>query len=173
MVGGSGVPTAAEVAAQAEIILCGLVTATFVLGPFGAATKMKLINNLLSAVHPAAAAEAMALGVKAGFAPDLIAEVLASGSGRSKFLLSRAPLTMARRFGQSSGSLNLFAKYLDHIPALADEVGGATPLFDAARACFQTALAQGRGDEDIAVVFEVLEAMTRRHGRTVVTKLLG
>ena len=67
----------------------------------------------------------------------------------------------ARQFDGSKGSLNLFAKYLKHIPELADEVGGATPWFDAARSCFETALKQQRGDEDIAVVFEVIEAMRR------------
>ena len=142
--------------------LCRAVTAeAFVLGPFGAATKMKLINNLLSAVHTAAAAEAMALGVKAGFEPDLLARVLSSGSGSSKFLVSRAPLMAARRFDQPSGRLKLFGKYLEHIPELAADAGCATPLFDAAKRCFEEALAQGRGDEDIAVVFEVIEAMPR------------
>jgi hypothetical protein len=37
----------------------------------------------------------------------------------------------------------------------------ATPLFEAARSCFETALKQKRGEEDIAVVFEVIEAMRR------------
>ena len=142
--------------------VCRLIAEeTFLLGRFGAATKMKLINNLLSAVHTAAAAEAMALGVKAGFDPHLLARVLSKGSGSSKFLVSRAPLMAARHFDGSKGPLNLFAKYLKHIPELADEVGGATPLFDAARSCFETALKQQRGDEDITVVFEVIEAMSR------------
>jgi 3-hydroxyisobutyrate dehydrogenase-like beta-hydroxyacid dehydrogenase len=142
--------------------VCQLVAEeTFLLGRFGAATKMKLINNLLSAVHTAAAAEAMSLGVKAGFEPHLLARVLSKGSGSSKFLVSRAPLMAARRFDGSIGPLKLFAKYLKHIPELADEVDCATPLFDAARSCFETALKQERGEEDIAVVFEVIEAMRR------------
>jgi len=141
---------------------CRLVAEeTFNLGPFGAATKMKLINNLLSAVHTAAAAEAMALGVKAGFEPQLLARVLSKGSGSSKFLVSRAPLMASRRFKGSRGPLKLFAKYLKHIPELADQAECATPLFDAARSCFEIALRQERGEEDIAVVFEVIEAMKR------------
>lgn len=142
--------------------VCRLIAAeTFVLGPFGAATKMKLINNLLSAVHTAAAAEAMALGTKVGFEPNLLARVLSTGSGSSKFLISRAPLMAARRFDGSMGPLKLFAKYLKYIPELAKEADCATPLFDAAMSCFETALKQGRGDADIAVVLEVIEAMKR------------
>jgi 3-hydroxyisobutyrate dehydrogenase-like beta-hydroxyacid dehydrogenase len=144
-----------------------LAEETFVLGPFGAATKMKLINNLLSAVHTAAAAEAMALGVKVGFEPNLLANVLSKGSGSSKFLVSRAPLMATRRFDGSKGPLNLFAKYLRHIPELATEANCATPLFDAARACFEAALQRGQGEADIAVVFEVIEAMKRTDGDTL------
>jgi 3-hydroxyisobutyrate dehydrogenase len=142
--------------------LCKLVADdTFVLGAFGAATKMKLINNLLSAIHTAAAAEAMALGVKSGFPPEVLAQVLSKGSGSSKFLISKAPLIAARRFDVSSGPLKLFEKYLRHIPELAEEANCATPLFDTARVCFDVALQRGLGDADIAVVYEVILSMKR------------
>lgn len=147
--------------------LCHLVTdQVFVLGAFGAATKMKLINNLLSAVHTAAAAEAMSLGVKAGFDPRLLERVLCAGSGSSKFLISRAPLMADRSYSYSTGTLKLFEKYLHHIPELSQEAGASTPLFDAAKGLFETALSQGRGAQDIAVVYEVIAAMDGSRGMT-------
>lgn len=146
--------------------VCDAVTAkTFHLGPFGAAARMKLINNLLSAVHNLAAAEAMALGVKAGFEPKLLVEVLTSGSGTSAFLASRAPYMAERRFEPSAGALATFEKYLDLIPRLAEDVACATPLFDAAERCYRAALAEGRGGQDIAAMFEVVEAMPRGRNR--------
>ncbi|WP_198384053.1 NAD(P)-dependent oxidoreductase [Roseomonas sp. KE2513] len=161
--GGGSIYLAGD-AAAVELCLpfCGLVTGeVFNLGSFGAATKMKLVNNLLSAVHTAAAAEAMALGVKVGFQPDLLAKVLASGSGSSKFLVSRAPVMASRQFDSSTGRLSVFSKYLEHIPDLADNAGCATPLFDAARRCFQAALDRGWGSRDIAVVYDVIQEMSR------------
>ena len=43
----------------------------FYLGPFGAATKMKLIANTMVCVHNLMAAEALNLGRRAGLDPDL------------------------------------------------------------------------------------------------------
>jgi 3-hydroxyisobutyrate dehydrogenase len=151
-----GEPAACERVKQACLTM---VAEVFVLGPFGAANRMKLINNLLSAVHVAAAGEAMALGVKAGFEPTLLAKVLATGSGSSKYLVSRGPMMAQRAFAVHSGALKIFAKYLDYIPVLANEVGAGTPMFDAAKRCFEVALAEGHGDEDIAVVYEAIAEM--------------
>jgi 3-hydroxyisobutyrate dehydrogenase-like beta-hydroxyacid dehydrogenase len=44
------------------------------LGPFGAATKVKLINNLLVGLHIAGAAQAMAIGLRADINPELLIE---------------------------------------------------------------------------------------------------
>ena len=141
---------------RVEPVLAALFDRIFRLGPFGAATRMKLINNLLSTVHTMAAAEAMALGTRAGFDPKLLAEVLSAGSGSSKFLVSRAPSMAARHFPADTGALIVFRKYLEHIPELAEAAGAPTPLFDAARLWFERAIEAGRGDEDIAVVYDIL-----------------
>jgi 3-hydroxyisobutyrate dehydrogenase len=141
---------------RVEPLLGTVVDRVFRLGAFGQATRMKLINNLLSTVHTMAAAEAMALGTKVGFDPALLAEILAAGSGSSKFLISRAPMMAARDFEAGSGGLMVFRKYLEHIPELAEEVDAPTPLLDTARLWFERAIAEGHGQEDIAVVYETL-----------------
>jgi 3-hydroxyisobutyrate dehydrogenase-like beta-hydroxyacid dehydrogenase len=67
-------------------------------GPFGAASKVKLINNLLVAINIAATAEAMALGLKAGVDVDLMIKAVASGSG------GRPSSAFARLGWRSAGS---------------------------------------------------------------------
>ena len=151
-----------QTTAERLLPLCLQIAAeAYYLGPFGAANRMKLINNLLSAIHTAAAAEAMALGFKAGFEPTLLARVLASGSGSSKYLVSRGPMMARRDFTDHAGAMKIFAKYLDYIPVLADEANCATPMFDAAKTCFEQALAEGHGDEDMAAVYEAIANMKR------------
>lgn len=138
--------------------LCGAIAdEAFLVGPFGNATRLKLINNLLSTVHTLAAAEAMALGVKAGFEPHVLARALAAGSGSSKYLASRAPMMADRNFPGTMGTIGIFGKYLGYIPELAATADAATPLFDEARRWFQAAIAE-QPQSDMAVVFELLLA---------------
>ena len=47
---------------KVEPVIKGFADMCLYFGPFGAASKVKLVNNLLVAIHIAAAAEAMALG---------------------------------------------------------------------------------------------------------------
>ncbi len=61
-----------EACAQAERYVRGFADTCLYFGSFGAASRVKLVNNLLVAVHIAAAAEAMALGLKAGVDVDLM-----------------------------------------------------------------------------------------------------
>ena len=134
---------------------------SFIVGPFGHATRLKLINNLLSTVHTMAAAEAMALGVKSGFEPHVLARALGAGSGSSKYLVSRAPMMADRRFGGELGAIGLFGKYLGYIPDFAAEADAATPLFDVARHWFLAAIEGGHATQDMAVVFELVLAAGR------------
>src|SRR5215475_10746927 len=62
----------AEAAKKAEAVARGFSDIVHYFGPFGSASKVKLVNNLLVAIHIAATAEAMALGLKAGVDVDLM-----------------------------------------------------------------------------------------------------
>lgn len=141
-----------------------IVPEIFVLGPYGSSSKMKLVNNLLVAIHTTAAAEAMALGVKAGFAPELLASILTLSSGSSRALTSRIPLMVARQFYESSGPLKsngplkLFSKYLHYIADLAKAADSATPLFNAASRIYEEALHQGFDSGDMSIVYEIISA---------------
>ena len=58
-----------EAARTIDPVIKGFADSSFYFGAFGAATKVKLINNLLVAIHIAATAEAMSLCMKAGIDP--------------------------------------------------------------------------------------------------------
>src|SRR5262249_40523199 len=74
---------AAEAPKRVEPVIKGFADMCLYFGPFGAATKVKLVNNLLVALNIAATAEAMALGLKAGVDVDLMIKAIANGSGGS------------------------------------------------------------------------------------------
>jgi 3-hydroxyisobutyrate dehydrogenase-like beta-hydroxyacid dehydrogenase len=50
------------------------------------------------------------------------------------------------------------AHYLDRAAGMARQAGAATPLLDKTREYYLIADAEGRGDQDIAAVIELLEA---------------
>src|SRR5262249_57921570 len=78
----------AEAVRRVEPIVAGFADLCLHLGEFGAATKVKLVNNFLVALHIAGAAQAMALGLKSGVDKDPLIKAVATGSRRSHPLRS-------------------------------------------------------------------------------------
>ena len=72
----------AEAAKKVEPVGKGFADLSIYFGPFGGASKVKLINNLLVSINIAAAAEAMALGLKAGVNINTMIEAVADGQWR-------------------------------------------------------------------------------------------
>ena len=85
-------------AKKAERVVGGFADSCLYFGKFGAASRVKLVNNLLVAINIAATAEAMALGLKAGVDVDLMIKAIATGSGGSTQFAIRAPWMAQRRF---------------------------------------------------------------------------
>ena len=67
-------------------------------GPAGHATLVKLVANLLVAVHSLAAAEALNMAKKAGVDPSRVLEILASGAAGSRMLDVRGPMIVRDEF---------------------------------------------------------------------------
>src|SRR6185436_9616815 len=122
----------ADACKKVEPVVKGFADMYLYLGPFGSATNVKLINNMLVAINIAAAAEAVALGLKAGVDINLMIKAIANGSGGSTQFGIRAPWMAERRFKPVQGSPALLAHYFEKIEGLAGSVGTATPLFDRA-----------------------------------------
>jgi 3-hydroxyisobutyrate dehydrogenase len=152
----------ADACKKLERVVKGFADMCLYFGPFGAASKVKLVNNLLVAIHIAAAAEAMALGLKAGVDVDLMIKAIASGSGGSTQFGIRAPWMAERRFLPVQGAAVQLSHYFEMIEDWADRSGTATPLLDRAKELYQRCIDMGHGaDKDVAVMVDVISAMPR------------
>jgi 3-hydroxyisobutyrate dehydrogenase-like beta-hydroxyacid dehydrogenase len=151
-----------EAAKKAEQVVRGFTDIVHYFGPFGAASKVKLINNLLVAVHMAAAAEAMALGLKAGVDVDLMIKAVASGSGGSTQFGIRAPWMAQRRFLPAQGDAIGLSHYFELIGDFADRADVATPMLDRAAELFYRCIDMGLGAHDNAVMVDVITKLPRK-----------
>ncbi len=115
---------------KAESVVAGFADSCLYFGEFGAASRVKLVNNLLVAINIAATAEAMALGLKAGVDVPLMIKAIATGSGGSTQFGIRAPWMAERRFKPMQGSVPGLQHYFGMIDDFAKSVGVATPLLD-------------------------------------------
>ena len=148
----------AGLADECSPVLKAITENRFHLGPYGAAVAMKLIANYLLTIHTLAAAEAMNMGARAGFDPALVAKVISQGAGNSTMFAIRAPMMAERKFSPAPGPFNTLDKYLNLGEEMAQGLGCASPLFDAAAPYFRRALSQGMGEQDISAVIALIEA---------------
>ncbi|MGD9538103.1 MAG: NAD(P)-dependent oxidoreductase [Alphaproteobacteria bacterium] len=126
-------------------------------GPFGNGMRMKLVANLLVAVHNCAAAEALTLARKAGLDPKLVQETLREGAGGSRMWDIRGPMMVERRYTPATMKIDVFQKDLSLMTAFAAELRCPAPLLDAAAKLYDEAEAAGLGAQDSAAVCAVLE----------------
>jgi 3-hydroxyisobutyrate dehydrogenase-like beta-hydroxyacid dehydrogenase len=151
-----------DAATKVEPVIRGFTDVVHYFGPFGAASKVKLINNLLVAVHMATTGEAMALALKSGVDPDLLIKAVAGGSGGSTQFGIRAPWMAQRRFLPAQGTAFGISHYFDLIADLADRAGVATPMLDRAVELYSICIDMGLGEHDNAVMVDVIASLPRR-----------
>jgi 3-hydroxyisobutyrate dehydrogenase len=146
---------------KVEPIVAAFAESCLHLGEFGAATKVKLVNNFLVALHIAGTAQAMALGLRTGVDKDLLIRAVATGSGASTQFGIRAPWMAERRFMPQQGSAPGLAHYLDTAKDMARRAGIATDLLDCLISVFARAI-PGIGERDVAAILEYFEATYSR-----------
>jgi len=117
----------------------------------GAGSKVKMINQLLAGVHIAAAAEAMAMGIRSGADPAVLYEVISNSAGSSWMFQNRVPHILAGDYTPLS-SVNIFVKDLGIVLDTAKKSAFPLPLTATAHQMFLTAAAAGRGGEDDSAV---------------------
>jgi len=146
---------------KAERVVAGFADSCLYFGVFGAASRVKLVNNLLVAIHIAATAEAMALGLKAGVDVELMIKAIATGSGGSTQFGIRAPWMAARRFSPAQGTVPGLQHYFEMIEEFAGSVGVATPLLDRAAELYQRFIDMGFAELDGAAMVDVIGSLPR------------
>ncbi len=146
---------------KAERVVSGFADSCIYFGEFGAASRVKLINNLLVSINIAATAEAMALGLKAGVDVPLMIKAIATGSGGSTQFGIRAPWMAERRFQPVQGPVPALQHYFDMIGDMADQLGVATPILDCVMPLYQQFMDMGFGGDDVARMVDVMSALPR------------
>ena len=152
----------ADACKKAERVVAGFADSCLYFGEFGAASRVKLVNNLLVAINIAATAEAMALGLKAGVDVPLMIKAIATGSGGSTQFGIRAPWMADRRFQPVQGDVPGLQHYFGMIDDMAKEVGVATPILDCVIPLYQRFVDMGFVGEDVAKMVDVLGALPRK-----------
>jgi L-threonate 2-dehydrogenase len=120
----------------------------------GLGAQVKVINQLLVGVHIAAAAEAMAFGMRQGVDAQLLHDALRSGAANSWALGDRGP-RMFSGDARTQTALDIFVKDLRLVLDAAREVEFPVPLASAAHHLFSQAEAAGLGKADDSAVVRV------------------
>jgi len=120
----------------------------------GAGSTVKMINQLLAGVHIAAAAEAMALGIRAGADPEQLYEVICNSAGGSWMFQNRVAHILAGDYTPLS-AVNIFVKDLGIVLDYAKKSVFPLPLSATAHQMFMQASAAGYGGEDDAAVIKI------------------
>jgi len=148
-----------EAIQQVRPILAGFARVCYDLGEFGNGMKMKLVANLLVAIHNVAAAEALLLGTRLGLDPATVVQVVGDGAGGSRMLQVRGPVMVNRTWDQPTMKNSVWQKDLALISQALQSTGSAAPLFSATEPIYAAAMTTGHAGDDTASVCAVLEAM--------------
>lgn len=148
----SGSPAAC---ALADPVLEAMSSTVYRLGErAGLGSKVKIVNQLLAGVHIAAAAEAMALGIKAGVPAEALYEVITHSAGNSWMFENRMAHVLAGDYTPLS-AVDIFVKDLGLVLDAARPDRFPLPLASTAHQMFLHASASGLGGEDDSAVIKI------------------
>ncbi len=154
---GSGAPAAF---ARAQPVLDAIAGKVFRLGDeAGVGSTVKMVNQLLAGVHIAAAAEAMALGIRAGADPRTLYDVITVSAGNSWMWQNRVPHILDGDDSPASAA-NIFVKDLGIVLDQARALTFPLPLAACAHQQFLATAAAGYGGKDDSSVIRVFQALT-------------
>jgi 3-hydroxyisobutyrate dehydrogenase len=120
----------------------------------GAGSKVKIINQLLAGVHIAAAAEAMALGLREGVDPAALYEVITHSAGNSWMFENRMAHVLAGDYTPLS-AVDIFVKDLGLVLDTARASKFPLPLASTAHQMFMQASTAGYAREDDSAVIKI------------------
>ncbi|MGZ5204403.1 MAG: L-threonate dehydrogenase [Caldimonas sp.] len=149
---GAGKPAAWERCAP---LLDAMAAKVYRLGDrAGNGSKVKIINQLLAGVHIAAAAEAMALGLREGVDAQALYEVITHSAGNSWMFENRMAHVLAGDYTPLS-AVDIFVKDLGLVLDTARASKFPLPLASTAHQMFMLASSAGYAREDDAAVIKI------------------
>jgi len=130
----------------------------------GPGSTVKIVNQLLAGVHIAAAAEAMALGIRAGADPASLYDVITHSAGNSWMFENRMAHVLAGDYTPLS-AVDIFVKDLGIVLDTARATKFPLPLASTAHQMFMQASSAGHGREDDAAVIKVFPGIELPKGK--------
>ncbi|MEM7542989.1 MAG: NAD(P)-dependent oxidoreductase [Pseudomonadota bacterium] len=129
----------------------------FYMGPAGAGTLTKLVNNQIFLCATVLVQEGFVMGAKAGMDPSELLKVLNVSSAGP--VLNRAPLMLSKKFDLGVFALSIAAKDVAVALQSADDLGVPMPMTQAASEVYSKAIENGLGGEDFFATVKVLESL--------------
>lgn len=120
----------------------------------GAGSKVKIINQLLAGVHIAAAAEAMALGLREGVDAAALYDVITHSAGNSWMFENRMAHVLSGDYTPLS-AVDIFVKDLGLVLDVARATKFPLPLSSTAHQMFMQASTAGFAREDDSAVIKI------------------
>lgn len=137
----------------------------FYVGEFGCGMAIKLVTNFLVGANSLAVAEAFNFGIKAGLDPELMVKVIGPSAGGSRVFEFRAPMIAQRKFRPAPGPAHILWKDLQFIRDESKRLGLAAPILKTQLEWFGKMIEQGKENDEVAAIFEVLEAESKPPAR--------
>jgi L-threonate 2-dehydrogenase len=139
----------------------GFARARYDVGAFGNGIRMKLVANLLVAIHNVSTAEAILMGVRSGLDADMIVKVVADGAGGSRMFQVRGPAMVKRSWAEATMKVAVWQKDMRLINDALQATDTPAPLFATTMPIYNAAMAMGHAMDDTAAVYAVLERLTK------------
>jgi putative dehydrogenase len=144
-----------EAYAKCQPVLDAMAGRVYRLGDrAGPGSKVKTVHQLLAGVHIAAAAEAMALGLREGVDPKALYEVITNSAGNSWMFGNRMAHVLEGDYTPMS-SVDIFVKDLGLVLDLARSSKFPLPLASTAHQMFMQASSAGHAKEDDSAVIKI------------------
>jgi 3-hydroxyisobutyrate dehydrogenase len=121
----------------------------------GSGQTVKLVNQLLCAVHMIAAAEALALAGALGLDQHAALDMVASGAAQSFILERYGPRMIDGPYQPAASALTILLKDAGLVLDEAERLGLDAPVVDAARRVMQQGVEAGLSGDDITGVIRV------------------
>ena len=135
------------------------------LGSLGAGSLAKACNQLIVGTTAAALAEAAVLAEAEGLDVEALFGVLSGGLAGGRVMDQLGPRIVAGDYAPT-GPSKFMLKDLRFVEAASAETGTVLPLASSALAIYSDLVAEGLGDQDLAVVHELVR---RRSGLTAIS----
>ena len=145
-------------------VLEAIADKRFHVGPVGAASRFKLIHNLILGLNRAALAEGLVFAESLGFEPVDALDILKHTPAVSDAMRVKGCKMPKADYDPPQARLSQHLKDVRLILRLAKEAGVSTPLSQAHDQLLENAKSLGFGESDNAAVIEAYRAKRKRHG---------